>query len=97
MFVKKFSVMLLILLFLLFNKVLQVQNSCTDTEKKSEIFLAVVTFKSSPLFNKLYNVDVGRWGFQSEGTKIFSKYLDKRYNEMLQSNESGCIRIEPIL
>jgi len=36
-------------------------------------------------------------GFQSEGTKIFSKYLDKRYNEMLRSNESCCIRIEPIL
>ena len=65
MFVKKFSVMLLILLFLLFNKAEQVQNSCTDTEKKSEIFLAVVTFKSSPLFNKLYNVDVGRLIFMA--------------------------------
>jgi hypothetical protein len=38
-----------------------------------------------------------KWGFQSEGTKIFSKHLDKRYNGMLQSNESGCIQIEPLL
>jgi hypothetical protein len=36
-------------------------------------------------------------GFQSEGTKIFSKHLDKRYNGMLQSNKSGCIQIKHLL
>ncbi len=40
---------------------------------------------------------VAKRGFQSEGTKIFSKHLGKRYNGMLQSNESGCIQIEPLL